>query len=104
MLKCFKYFYIFYIIYIYNNNCYIQIYPDSSDCLEDPHIRQHVITNMENFFVKCFGIDPNAEPNYYVEDEEEEQVGLVSEIQENNEISLTDYLNSIFIQEALSSR
>jgi hypothetical protein len=40
--------------------------------LEDPRVRQHVITSIENFFVKCFGIDPNAEPNYYVEDEEEE--------------------------------
>ncbi|XP_045180059.2 inactive dipeptidyl peptidase 10-like [Mercenaria mercenaria] len=50
----------------------IQIYPDSADCLEDPRVRQHVITSIENFFVNCFGIDPNAEPTYYKEYEEEE--------------------------------
>lgn len=52
---------------------FFQVYPDSVDCLADPHIKRHVITSIENFFIDCFGIDANAEPVYYMEDEGDDE-------------------------------
>ncbi|KAL4217014.1 diacylglycerol pyrophosphate phosphatase [Mactra antiquata] len=50
----------------------LRVYPDSRDVFEDYFVKRHMLTSIENFFIDCFGIDPSADPKYFVEDAGEE--------------------------------
>ncbi|XP_052812721.1 inactive dipeptidyl peptidase 10-like [Mya arenaria] len=47
-----------------------QIYPDVRNIF-DSHLL-HVVNSIERFYIDCFGLDPNSDPVYIVEDEEED--------------------------------
>ncbi|WAR09716.1 DPP10-like protein, partial [Mya arenaria] len=46
-----------------------QIYPDVRNIF-DTHL-SHVVNNIEHFYIDCFELDPNSDPIYIVEEEEE---------------------------------
>ena len=54
------------------------MYPDVRDVLSE-HLL-HTVTSLERFYISCFGLDPNSDPDYIEVEEEEEWPPLQLEI------------------------
>ncbi|KAH3769035.1 hypothetical protein DPMN_170282 [Dreissena polymorpha] len=48
-----------------------QIYPDVRD-LFDVRSKSHVVTSVEGFYTQCLGLDPNADPDVVLVEEEDD--------------------------------